>query len=107
MKPTADDLTPFQSDGCTMSPDLNFKDCCIEHDRAYHAGGTRLERAEADRIFARCIVARGHSVFLALLYWMGVRLFGGPWYPPILFWKKARWGYGRRKWSPFYDATSE
>lgn len=29
------DLKYFVSDGCSMFPDGDYRDCCVEHDKAY------------------------------------------------------------------------
>lgn len=88
------ELRPFHSDGCTMSPDFNFRACCIAHDRAYWAGGTAKQRLAADTAFRECVTAKGHPV-LAWFYFWGVRAGGAPFWPSIGFWKGSRWGYGR------------
>lgn len=80
---------PFTSDGCSMSPDGDWAECCVEHDIAYWCGGSADDRRAADRRLAACIVARGHSKFLGELVRLGVSLGGAPWEP--FPW---RWGYG-------------
>ena len=79
-KPTALEkvayLKDFVTDGCSMSPDLEFSACCVEHDINYATGD--ITRAEADRKLRQCIAAKGYP-YLSIVYWMGVRLFG--WMP--------------------------
>lgn len=79
---------PFRSDGCTFWPDGRWRDCCVEHDRAYWRGGSAAARRAADRALHRCVTARGHPWVAAWMYW-GVRLGGVPWLPTA--W---RWGFG-------------
>ncbi len=97
------DLRPFRSDGCSLWPDGNYYGCCVEHDRAYHAGGTRAQRLAADLELRRCVAARGHPI-LAKIMFRGVRLGGGPWLPNLRPFSRFRWGYGRKTWS-WYDAA--
>lgn len=83
------ELYPFVSDGCSLSPDVNFRCCCVTHDLAYWKGGSRLERYRADEDLRRCIAGYGHE-FLSYLYFYGVRIGGVPWLPT-----PWRWGFGR------------
>jgi hypothetical protein len=66
-------IEKYGTDGCTASPDLNFRDCCEEHDYYYRSG--EVSRAEADKRLRKCIQQRGWLV-TPWLYWLGVRLFG-------------------------------
>lgn len=70
----------FRSDGCTLAPDLWFRDCCEAHDRAYWAGGTAEDRKAADAELYRCLRARGAPI-LAWVYWGAVRLAGHRFWP--------------------------
>ena len=78
----------FTTDGCSMSTNDGWVDCCVEHDVAYWCGGTGDDRQRADATLREC-VARDHSATLARLMYWGVRLGGTPWQP--LPW---RWAYG-------------
>lgn len=69
-------LTDFVTDGCTMSPDLVFSECCVDHDVNYATG--EINRKEADRELRKCISSKGYP-FLCWVYWLGVRLAG--WIP--------------------------
>ncbi len=86
---------PFKSDGCTWFPDLCYGDCCVEHDRAYHMGGTRKGRREADVALRRCVASSGPSLFMPLMFllawlmYLGVRIGGVTWIP--FGWQ---WGFG-------------
>ena len=64
----------FVSDGCSMSPDLTFSDCCEVHDLEYITG---VDRRVADKNLRECIRSKGYP-FLCWVYWLGVRL-GGWW----------------------------
>ena len=64
----------FSSDGCSMSPDLTFKNCCIEHDLSYRLGLTK--RSTADKNLRKCIAMHRHPI-LSWVYWIAVRIFGG------------------------------
>lgn len=106
---TIDELAPFTTDGCSMFPDgspgdrTRWQHCCIEHDFEYFMGGTRKQRAEADRRLAEC-VDEAASPLLGNLMWAGVRLGGTPALPT-----PWRWGYGW-KYDPFdgfRDLSSE
>ncbi|MEJ7622743.1 MAG: hypothetical protein WKF34_02000 [Pyrinomonadaceae bacterium] len=84
--------TPFKTDKCTMFPDGNYADCCIEHDRDYHAGGSLKERSDSDKRLKQCVRSKGKGWrrrFLANMIWVGVRV-GGVHFLPTPF----RWGFG-------------
>lgn len=115
-----DDLKPFESDGCSMWPDGNYRQCCVEHDRAYHAGGTKEQRRTADEFLRDCVEgnvfewlrARGYSYGWACwlasrfadVMFLGVRLGGGPWMPNFGSARRFRWGYGHKRWT-WYDPS--
>ena len=80
----------FKSDGCSLFPDCNYRDCCIEHDRLYYFGGTKEERKAADRQLRACVRAKGHR-YLAPLMYLGVRIGGVAWLPTPF-----RWGFGKK-----------
>lgn len=79
-KPTKTEMvgcfTDLLTDGCTMSPELEFTDFCNEHDYDYVLG--ELTREEADRDLRKNIASSGYPL-LSWVYWVGVRLFG--WFP--------------------------
>lgn len=68
-------------DGCTASPNGNWRDCCDEHD--YHYSEHDVARVEADATLAVCITKKGHPGFGAL-YFLAVRFMG------LGFWNKAK-----------------
>jgi hypothetical protein len=72
MKRIFRDIKEFSSDGCTMSPDFDFRDCCVRHDYDYH---DQVPRKKADLKLKACIEKKGHPK-LAKLYYFGVRAFG-------------------------------
>jgi hypothetical protein len=109
----ADALIPqpdyrFSSDGCSGGMSWAWRavtgrgppweGCCVTHDRAYWAGGTRDDRRAADRALRRCVIATaceyalmGERLIIALawLIWAAVRIGGVPWLPT-----RYRWGFG-------------
>ena len=88
-------LKPFSTDGCSLFPDGNcqeknlWRDCCIDHDKAYWQGGTRADRRQADAELERCVCEKSGNPALAKVMHDAVQLFGTPaspmWY---------RWAYG-------------
>lgn len=90
----AADLIPFKSDGCSSFPDGTISQrklwlkCCVEHDKAYWAGGTEEQRKNADVNLKGCVTEVGEPK-IAQLMLAGVRVGGTP-YLPTSF----RWGYG-------------
>lgn len=85
-RPLPDD---FVSDRCSLFPDGNYGDCCVEHDKAYFFGGTKNERRAADDRLYECVKGKGRS-FIAKIMWVGVRV-GGVGFLPTPF----RWGFGK------------
>lgn len=81
----------FKSDGCSLFPDGDYRNCCVEHDKAYYVGGSSKERRIADNRLHECVRAKGHK-FLAPVIWIGVRIGGVPFLPTPF-----RWGFGRTK----------
>jgi len=95
-RPATDDLLPSgkRSDGCTLIPDGDFRDCCVAHDREYFHGGSPKERRAADERLYMCIRKKegiGHK-FIAPFVWFGVRI-GGVSFLPTPF----RWGFGNKE----------
>ena len=84
----------FKSDGCTLFPVGCFRECCVEHDKAYFVGGTGKERRQADILLFKCVSKKKgwwHKVVASLMY-VGVRI-GGVAFLPTPF----RWGFGQKK----------
>jgi len=123
-------LKPFNTDGCSgnlsariaacrnflfpgrWSALLPWHDDCVEHDRAYHIGGTRHERLLADAKLMIAVASRGYPV-IAILMFLGVQLGGYGWRAEISYrllklvnWKAIRfnWGYG---WGSKYRYDDE
>ena len=84
----------FESDGCSLFPDFDYRDCCVEHDKLYYYGGSWTKRWRADKKLFKCVAAKKgvQHKFLAPLMWVGVRAFGVPWLPTPF-----RWGFGKNK----------
>ena len=55
-----------------MSPDFDFRECCVRHDFDYYS---QVSRKEADLKLKACIEKKGHPK-LAKIYYCGVRAFG-------------------------------
>ena len=79
----------FTTDGCSISPDGSWAECCVEHDIAYWCGGSSGDRRAADERLRRCMTGKGRSAFLARIAHLSVRGGGVPWKP--FPW---RWAYG-------------
>jgi hypothetical protein len=84
----------FKSDNCTLFPDGNYCDCCVEHDKDYYFGGSGKERWRSDKRLYKCVKAkRGwQNKVIAPVMWLGVRI-GGVSFLPTPF----RWGFGKTK----------
>lgn len=87
-------LKPFKSDGCTLWPDLDYKNCCDRHDHDYWIGGSYYERLRSDRQLRDCVATKGewYHPIIARLMFIGVRI-GGAFFWPV----RWRWGWGH-KW---------
>lgn len=91
---------PFETDGCSGGLSLIWRlatgrpppweGACVDHDRAYWAGGDKRDRFVADADLLRRVGGAGHPV-IAVLMFLAVRVGGHPLLP--LPW---RWGYGWR-----------
>ncbi len=94
-----DHLRPFRTDGCSHYPEgtvadpIQWKTCCVDHDRAYWAGGDAAERRAADARLKQCIKGSDGGRSRAHMMWLGVRMGGTPRFP-----SRFRWGFG---W-PYY-----
>jgi bacteriocin-like protein len=68
---------PAKSDGCTDVPDgipflgINWRDACVEHDRAYVHGGSEADRLAADKKLNADMVADGAPHWVGRLYQWG------------------------------------
>jgi len=82
------------SDGCSSFPDGTIEhntlwlDCCVEHDKAYWAGGTYKDREIADKALKECVATVGEPQIAEIML-AGVRVGGSPYFPT-----RFRWGYG-------------
>ena len=86
----------FTTDGCSASPDGDWRSCCVVHDISYWCGGTATMRLQADRELRSCVTTKGHDLYASVVF-MGVRVGGHPLMP--FPW---RWGYGW-DWPRAYD----
>ena len=81
----------YKSDGCSLFPDGDYQDCCVEHDKAYYFGGSWRERRRADNKLFKCVADKKgfqHKI-IAPAMWLGVRV-GGISILPTPF----HWGFG-------------
>lgn len=92
------ELKPFTTDGCSgltfwvwskLAGAPPWEGECIEHDRAYWAGGTEEQRLAADQKLRDAIAAKGYPKMAAAMFY-AVRVGGVSWLPT-----SYRWGYGR------------
>ena len=90
-----DTLSDFTSDGCSLFPDrsmienVDWCECCLEHDIAYWQGGTEAQRLKADKKLRDCVLDKTGNQALAEAMYQGVRFGGSPY-----FYNWYRWGYG-------------
>ena len=77
-----DVVVKFTTDGCTLAPNFNFRECCEEHDQDYakYHRTSEKNRAKSDRKLRLCIKCKGWAA-LSWIYWFFVRILG--WIP---FW---------------------
>lgn len=82
----------YVSDRCSMFPDGDWGECCVQHDKAYFFGGSEKARRNADKKLFQCVRARGglNHRFISDVMWLGVRV-GGIAFLPTSF----RWGFGK------------
>jgi hypothetical protein len=87
----------FESDGCSLFPDGDYRDCCVQHDLAYFSGGSWKARWRADDQLRKCVAGKRGLQHrpLSFLMWLGVRVGGVPWLPTPF-----RWGFGRKPEKP-------
>ena len=93
-------LRPFRSNGCTMSPDLNFRACCVTHDYAYWIGGTEKERFLADDKLRHCINDKRKNI--GTIYFAMARLVGSSHLPTSFL-----WGFGWSQNRPLDPLTED
>lgn len=99
-----DDPPPdFVSDGCSLFPDGNYRDCCVAHDRDYYKGGSCKERRASDDRLYQCVRKKGrwYNKFVAPIMWVGVRVLGTSFLPT-----PYRWGFGKKKKKKKSDPSS-
>lgn len=109
----AENIHPFNSDGCSGSPDAilgtSFIHCCIAHDFDYWIGGTEEQKEQADQTLKQCIQKTiPQHPRIALLYKLGVLAGGAPRFlggiESPLTW---RWGYGWEENHGYTPTTKE
>lgn len=103
----SNELLPFTTDGCSISPDGTHKEprvflqCCVRHDYQYWQGGTVEQKSLADEELRSCI-SKASDQKTGDLYWVGVRVGGGP-----EFKTPFRWGYGWRQHRGYEALSTE
>lgn len=98
------EVIDWSTDGCSAAPDLNFTECCEDHDFAYRNG--LIPRRYADKHLRECMRDRGWKV-LPWIYWVAVRAFG---------WRAYNWtaaaerivsvGTKHQAWAALIDADA-
>jgi hypothetical protein len=73
----------FESDGCTAWFNVGaYRNCCVEHDLAYFQAKGWRARLRADNRLFTCVAKKGLGYGVtAPVMWLGVRIFGSPWFP--------------------------
>lgn len=103
-----EEISPFYFDGCSTVPEGTNEDpnlwcdCCLDHDVKYWKGGTFLDRRNADLEFKQCVADMSGSEALGLIYYLGVRIGGAPFYDT-----EYRWGYGWEYGRGYQSLTDE
>lgn len=94
MKAPVEPPPDFRSDGCSLFPDGNYRECCELHDLDYFRGGSFRERRQSDKRLYRCVRAKKgwKNEIAAPMMYLGVRVFGGSLIPTPF-----RWGFGQKK----------
>jgi hypothetical protein len=66
-----------------------WEGCCIDHDKAYRAGGRWRDRLRADLALGRCVWKAGYPS-IGVVMFVAVRVFGSPFFPMKS--RKFAWG---------------
>jgi len=92
---------PSSTDGCSGGVSWFWRNvlrrvppwegCCLEHDRAYDMGGSEDDRMIADLAIYACVREKGSPIW-ALVIFIGVRIFGSPYF----VFNKNRFGKGKQ-----------
>jgi hypothetical protein len=82
-----------KNDGPDISV-VNWRDCCIHHDRAYWVGGDRADKDKADTDLLNCMLAKAKDPSLGELNKFGTELLSHLFYS-VLSESMKRWGHGR------------
>jgi hypothetical protein len=96
-----EEISDYFFDGCSsIAPegtpcDTNlWCDCCFTHDKAYWEGGSWTDRRNADLELMSCVSERSGIPALGLVYYLGVRAGGSPYFNTDYRWGFG-WDYGR------------
>ena len=89
----AQEIRPFESDGCTLFLDGNWGHCCLEHDLRYWLGGDITEQKASDVKLKNCVEKAAGPVAGNLIY--GAVRVGH--YSPVKHRYKWSWGWGEQE----------
>jgi hypothetical protein len=91
---------------------LPWNEDCIEHDRTYHVGGTKLQKFKADTRLMVKVAEKGYPI-IGILMFLGVQLGGYGWRAEVGYriikvinWKAIRWNWGYG-WGSRYKYESD
>ena len=78
-------LNEFTTDWCSMFPDWDWGECCVEHDKYYWIWWVAEKRKIADEELKQCVIKKGHSIIWNFMY-LGVRIWWTPYLPTSWRW---------------------
>ena len=64
-------MDEFKSDGCSMWPDGNYRDCCVQHDYNAYIG---IPDKQADIELFQCVAEQDNTLMAAIMI-IGLFLF--------------------------------
>ena len=75
------ELKPFCTDGCSVVGNQTYTSflCCVQHDLAYWAGGSEVDKYRADGRFYNCLM-KTETPEMAESYSTAVASFGDPYW---------------------------
>ena len=79
-----------EPNGCSYSPDFDWRLCCDEHDLDYYKGGGFWDKTKADARLAKCITRKGRGFWGTVAHgFAGGVYFGAVTAGGLFFWN---WG---------------
>lgn len=89
-------LNSFTTDWCSMFPDWNWKECCVEHDKIYWKGWTKVKKENSDEELKICVWKKWYPIIGFLMkIWVSI------WWSPYLP-TNFRWWYWWDKFKNYY-----